>query len=74
MSDQVGNPKDRFSQNEAQMIPKKIKKQKKKKNVASEVTGRKSTLNSTCSFNMIDYRREKLKKKKKEDILRCPRF
>ena len=40
------------------MISQKIKKQKNKKTLESEVTGRKSTLNSTCSLNMIDYIRE----------------
>ena len=35
------------------------KDKKAKKNLESEVTGRKSTLNSTCSLNMIDYIREK---------------
>ena len=39
------------------MISQKIKKQKKQ-TLESEVTGRKSTLNSTCSLNMIDYIRE----------------
>ena len=35
------------------------------KTLESEVTGRKSTLNNTCSLNMIDYIREKIKAKKK---------
>ena len=39
-------------------IPQK-KDKKAKKNLESEVTGRKSPLNSTCSLNMIDYMREK---------------